>query len=189
MITPRLESGENVFETIREKFNALAEAVDQLAKLESASPLLDVIDTGAGRLIRWNGTEAEPSAAVSGGTTTTVETGYAGQFRVELTGATTARIYDASNPDSLYAGTITVGSSHHDMPAGTLTVSAGFVVYLTVHYDAGTDDLVYSYATSLSSAATGPQAWYKKLAEVRQDGTLRQIHYGGDIEIAGRWCE
>ena len=73
MITPRLESGENVFETLREKFNALAEAVDQLAKLESASPLLDVIDTGAGRLIRWNGSEAEPSAAVSGGTTT-VET-------------------------------------------------------------------------------------------------------------------
>jgi len=188
MITPRLESGENVFETLREKFNALAEAVDQLGKLESASPLLDVIDTGAGRLIRWNGTEAEPSAAVSGGTTT-VETGYAGQFRVELTGATTARICDGSNPDSLYAGTITVGSSHHDMPAGTLTVSAGFVVYLTVHYDAGTDDLVYSYATSLSSAAIGPQGWYKALAEVGQDSTLRQIHYGGDIEIAGRWCE
>ena len=188
MITPRLESGENVFETLREKFNALAEAVDQLGKLESASPLLDVIDTGAGRLIRWNGAEAEPSAAVSGGTTT-VETGYAGQFRVELAGATTARIYDASNPDSLYAGTITVGSSHHDMPAGTLTVSAGFVVYLTVHYDAGTDALAYSYATSLSSAATGPQGWYKVLAEVRQDGTLRQIHYGGNIEIAGRWCE
>ena len=189
MITPRLEAGENVFETLREKFNALAEAVDQLGKLESASPSLDVIDTGAGRLIRWNGTEAEPSAAVSGGTTTTVETGYAGQFLVELTGATTARIVDGSNPDSLYAGTITVGSSHHDMPAGTLTVSAGFVVYLTVHYDAGTDDLVYSYATSLSSAATGPQGWYKVLAEVRQDGTLRQIHYGGNIEIAGRWCE
>lgn len=188
MITPRLESGENVFETLREKFNALAEAVDQLGKLESASPLLDVIDTGAGKLIRWNGTEAEPSAAVSGGTTT-VETGYAGQFRVELTGATTARIYDASAPDSLYAGTITVGSSHHDMPAGTLTVSAGFVVYLTVHYDAGTDGLEYSYATGLSSEVAGPRGWYKALAEIRPDGSLRQIHYGGDIEIAGRWCE
>ena len=57
MITPRLESGENVFETLREKFNALAEAVDQLGKLESASPLLDVIDTGAGKLIRWNGVD------------------------------------------------------------------------------------------------------------------------------------
>ena len=188
MMTPRLEAGENVFETLREKFNALAEAVDQLAKLESASPLLDVIDTGAGKLIRWNGTEAEPSAAVSGGTTT-VETGYAGQFRVELAGATTARIYDASDPDSLYAGTITVGSSHHEMPAGTLMVSAGLFVYLTVHYDAVADDLVYSYATSLSSDATGARGWYKKLAEVKPDGTLRQIHYGGDIEIAGRWCE
>ena len=48
MITPRLESGENLFEVLREKFNALAEAVDRLDKLASASPLLDVVDTGAG---------------------------------------------------------------------------------------------------------------------------------------------
>ena len=54
MIVPRLESGENLFEVLREKFNALADAVEQLDKLASASPLLDVLDTGAGKLIRWN---------------------------------------------------------------------------------------------------------------------------------------
>ena len=63
MIVPKLESGENLFEVLREKFNALADAVDQLDKLASASPLLDVVDTGAGKLIRWNG--PEPEDAVS----------------------------------------------------------------------------------------------------------------------------
>ena len=185
MITPRLEAGENLFETIRDKFNALADAVDQLSKLESATPLLDVVDTGAGRLIRWNGSEAEPAQVQS----ETVATGYAGPFCVELTGSTTARVFDSSNPQSNYAGTITVGTVRHDMPAGTLTVSAGFVVYLTVYYDATEGALAYSYATSLSSAAQGAQGWYKALAEIGQNGAVRQLHFGGDVEIAGRWCE
>ena len=47
MIIPRLESGENLFEVLREKFNVLADAVEQLDKLASASPLLDVLDTDA----------------------------------------------------------------------------------------------------------------------------------------------
>ena len=187
MITPRLEAGENLFETLREKFNALADAVDRLGQLESATPLLDVVDTGAGRVIRWNGAEPEPSAP--GETVSATVTGYAGPFSVELTGTTTARIFDGTTPESVNAGTITVGSVHHSMPAGTIAVSAGFVVYLTVRYDATEQDLVYSYATSLSSAVTGAQGWYKELARVGQDGKLRQVHFGGDIEIAGRWCE
>ena len=65
MIVPRLESGENLFEVLREKFNALAEAVEQLDKLASASPLLDVLDTGAGKLIRWNGPEPENTGAAA----------------------------------------------------------------------------------------------------------------------------
>lgn len=185
MITPRLESGENLFETLREKFNALAEAVDQLGKLESDTPLLDVVDTGAGKLIRWNGSEPEPAAAGE----TTIATGYAGPFCVELTGTTTARVFDGSNPQSVNAGTITVGTARHSMPAGTITVSAGSVVYLTVRYDATEDSLVYSYATSLSSAVEGPQGWYKALAQIGQDGKPRQVHFSGDVEIAGRWCE
>ena len=55
MIVPRLESGENLFEVLREKFNALAEAVERLDRLASASPILDVVDIGTGKLIRWNG--------------------------------------------------------------------------------------------------------------------------------------
>ena len=186
MITPRLEAGENLFETMREKFNALAEAVDRLGQLESATPLLDVVDTGAGRVIRWNGAEPEPPAAREAAS---AGTGYAGPFCVELTGTTTARIFDGADPQNINAGTVTVGSVHHSMPAGTITVSAGFVVYLTVRYDSTAQDLVYSYASSLTSAVTGAQGWYRELARVGQDGKLRQVHFGGDIEIAGRWCE
>ena len=82
MIVPRLESGENHFEVLREKFNALADAVDRLDKLASASPLLDVVDTGAGKLIRWNGPDPEPGGAAS---EPAVVSGYAGAFAVELT--------------------------------------------------------------------------------------------------------
>ena len=82
MIVPKLESGENLFEVLREKFNALADAVEQLDKLASASPLLDVLDTGAGKLIQWNGPAPENAGAAA--TAPTVSQGYAGAFAVEM---------------------------------------------------------------------------------------------------------
>ena len=188
MIIPKLESGENLFEVLREKFNALADAVAQLDKLASESPLLDVVDTGAGKLIRWNGPEPEST----GGTEeTAVVSGYAGAFKVKLAGGTSARIYNGADPSGEYAGEITIGSMHHNMPAGALAVVPGEAadIYLTVHYDTGTDALAYSFAKTLSNAVSGAQGWYRKLAHVSETGAVTQIHLGGDIEIAGRWCE
>ena len=186
MITPRLESGENLFEVLREKFNALADAVDRLDKLASASPLLDVIDTGEGKLIRWNGPDPEP-----GGATSEPEaSGYAGAFAVELVGGTSARIFNAGDPNGEYAGEIVVGTTHHNMPAGTVQITQGEPsdVYLTVHYNTGISALVYAFATTLSASVTGAQGWYRKLAVVSAAGTVTQVHFGGDVEIAGRWC-
>ena len=187
MITPRLESGENLFEVLREKFNALADAVDHLDKLASASPLLDVLDTGEGKLIRWNGPDPEPPGASSA---SVVVSGYAGAFAVEVIGGTSARIFNAGNPSGEYAGEIVVGTSHHNMPAGTVQITQGTVseVYLTVYYDTGTSAMVYAFATTLSESVTGAQGWYRKLAVVSAAGSVTQVHFGGDVEIAGRWC-
>ena len=187
MITPRLESGENLFEVLREKFNALAEAVDRLDKLASASPLLDVVDMGEGKLIRWNGPTPEPSGASA---EPVAVSGYAGAFAVELVGGTSARIYNAGAPSGEYAGEIVVGTAHHNMPAGTVQITPGTAsdVYLTVYYNVGTASLAYAYATTLSASVTGAQGWYRKLAVVSAAGTVTQVHFGGDVEIAGRWC-
>ena len=187
MITPRLESGENLFEVLRERFNALAEAVDRLDKLASASPLLDVVDTGAGKLIRWNGPDPEPGGAAS---EPVIVSGYAGAFAVELNGGTSARIFNAADPSGEYAGEIVVGSVHHNMPAGTVQITPGTAsdVYLTMYYNTGTSALTYAFATTLSASVTGAQGWYRKLAAVNAAGALTQVHFGGNIEIGGRWC-
>ena len=187
MITPRLESGENLFEVLREKFNALADAVDRLDKLASASPLPDVVDMGEGKLIRWNGPAPEPGGAAS---ESVVASNYAGAFAVELVGGTSARIFNGSAPSGEYAGEIVVGTTHHNMPAGTVQITPGEPsdVYLTVYYNTGTSALVYAFATTLSATVTGAQGWYRKLAVVSAAGSVTQVHFGGDVEIAGRWC-
>ena len=189
MIVPRLESGENLFEVLREKFNALADAVEQLDKLASASPLLDVVDVGAGKLIRWNG--PEPGTAGAPPSEPVAVSGYAGAFAVELVGGTSARIYNSADPNGTYAGEIRIGNIIHTMPAGTLPVEAGTDddIYLTVYYDAGAENpaLVYGFAKTLSEPVSGVQGWYKKLAHVSSNGTVTQLHLGGDIEICGRW--
>ena len=189
MIVPRLESGENLFEVLRDKFNALAEAVEQLDKLASASPLLDVLDTGAGKLIRWNGPEPESAGAAA--SETPVTPGYPGAFAVELVGGTSARIFNGSNPSGEYAGEIRIGNVIHNMPNGTVPVVSGQTasIYLTVYYDstATPPALVYGFAKNLSTSVTGAQGWYKTLAKISSAGTVTQVHLSGDIEISGRW--
>ena len=163
--------------------------MDQLDKLASASPLLDVIDTGAGKLIRWNG--PEPEDAVSAPQEAGTQSGYAGAFAVELLGGTSARIYNAALPAGEYAGDIRIGTTVHNMPVGTVPVEQGTAddIYLTVYYDASAvpPTLVYGFSKTLSGAVTGVQGWYKKLAHVGADGTMKQLHLSGDIEISGRW--
>ena len=189
MIVPRLESGENLFNVLREKFNALAEAVEQLDKLASATPLLDVLDTGAGKLIRWNGPEPENTGTAA--SETPVVSGYAGAFAVELVGGTSARVFNGSNPYDEYAGEIRIGNVIHSMPTGSVPVISGQTaeIYLTVYYDstAMPPTLVYGFATSLSASVTGSQGWYRTLAKVGSTGTVTQVHLGGNIEIGGRW--
>jgi len=189
MIVPRLESGENLFEAMREKFNALAEAVEQLDKLASASPLLDVLDTGAGKLIQWNGPEPENTGAAT--SETPVTPGYAGAFAVELVGGTSAHIFNGSNPNSEYAGEIRIGTIIHNMPTGTVPVISGqsASIYLTVYYNATATPpaLVYGFANTLSASVTGAQGWYKTLANVSSTGIVTQVHLGGNVEISGRW--
>ena len=189
MIVPRLESGENLFEVLREKFNALADAVEQLDKLASDSPLLDILDTGAGKLIRWNGPDPENAGAVSGGEI--VPVGYAGAFAVELVGGTSAHVFNGSNPNGEYAGEIRIGNTFHNMPTGTVPVMPGSPaeIYLTVYYDTAANPpaLVYGFANTLSESVTGVQGWYRTLAHVSSTGTVTQVHLGGDIEICGRW--
>ena len=189
MIVPRLESGENLFEVLREKFNALADAVEQLDKLASASPLLDVLDTGAGKLIQWNGPDPESAGAAVLGTTAAA--GYAGAFAVELVGGTSARIFNGSNPTGEYAGEIRIGNTFHNMPAGTVAITQGqpSEIYLTVYYDTASTPpaFVYGFANSLSNAVRGAQGWYRTLAHIGASGAVTQAHLGGDIEICGRW--
>lgn len=188
MIIPRLDTGENVFEVLREKFNALADAVEQLDRLASASPLLDVIDTGTGKLIQWNGPEPESNGIAPAGP---VGAGYAGSFAVELVGGTSARIYNAAAPNGTYAGEIRIGNTVHEMPSGTLPIEQGTDadIYLTVYYDvsAANPGLVFGYSKTLSAPVTGVQGWYKKLAHVNGNGNVTQAHLSGDIEICGRW--
>lgn len=189
MNVPRLESGENMFEVLREKFNALADAVEQLDKLASASPLLDVLDTGAGKLIRWNGPVPENTGAAAA--ETPAAPGYAGAFAVELVGGTSARVFNGANPSGEYAGEIRIGNMFHNMPAGTVPVTPGQAadIYLTVYYDASATPpaLAYGFANSLSASVTGPQGWYRTLAHVSPAGEVEQVHLGGNIEIGGRW--
>lgn len=186
MNVPRLESGENIFDVLREKFNALADAVDQLDKLSSASPLLDVVDTGAGKLIRWNGPEPESTGSAPA---ETAASGYCGAFAVKMSGGTAVRIYNAADPSGVYAGEIVIGSTRHDMPAGTLAITSGSAadIYLTVYYNTSTGSLVYKFATTLSPAVAGAQGWYKKLARVSRSGVVTQMHLCGNVEICGRW--
>ena len=60
----------------------------------SGSPLLDVLDTGAGKLIRWNGPDPEGTGAAS---ETEGSTRYAGAFAVKLSGGTSAQVFNGSN--------------------------------------------------------------------------------------------
>lgn len=189
MIVPRLDTGENLFEVLREKFNALADAVEQLDRLASASPFLDIVDTGAGKLIQWNG--PEPGTDGAAPSKQTVASGYAGAFAVEIVGGTSARIYDATAPNGQYAGEIRIGNTIHNMPVGTLQIEPGTAaeIYLTVYYDAeaASPALVYAFSKTLSEPVTGIQGWYKKLAHVSATGVVTQEHLSGDIEISGRW--
>ena len=117
---------------------------------------------------------------------------YNGAFAVKLEGGTTARIYNAAEPSSEYAGHITIGSTHKNMPVGTLSITSGTAtsIYLTVWYDttATPPALAYQFAKTLSQAVQGAQGWYKELAHIKSDGTLIQDHLSGHIEITGRWC-
>lgn len=189
MIVPKLESGENLFEVLREKFNALSDAVEQLDKLASATPFLDVVDTGAGKLIQWNGPYSETAGTAT--SETVVISGYAGAFAVEVVDGTAARIYNSSDPSMEYAGGIRIGNSTHNMPVGTLPIEPGTAddIYLTVYYDtaAANPALVYAFSKTLSPSVTGAQGWYRKLAHVSPTGTVTQLHLSGDIEICGRW--
>ena len=189
MIVPRLESGENLFEVLREKFNALSDAVERLDQLASASPMLDVVDVGTGKLIRWNG--PEPGTEGAAPAEPVVVPGYAGAFAVELVGGTSARIYNAVDPAGEYAGEIRIGTTFHNMPVGTVSITPGTSaeIYLTVYYDATATPpaLVYGFAKTLSASVTGVQGWYKKLAQISSTGGLTQVHLSGDIEICGRW--
>ena len=108
-----------------------------------------------------------------------------------LDGGTAARVFNAAAPSGDYAGEIAIGSTRHNMPAGTVSVTPGQAadVYLTVCWDPGTSALVYAFATTLSGAVTGAQGWYRKLATVSPAGIVTQIHFGGNIEIGGRWCD
>ena len=158
-------------------------------KLASATPLLDVLDTGAGKLIRWNGPEPDNTGTAS--SETSVAPGYAGAFAVELVGGTSARVFNGSNPSDEYAGEIRIGNVVHNMRAGTVPVSSGqsAEIYLTVYYDvtAVPPALVYGFANSLSASVMGAQGWYRTLAKVSSAGTVTQEHLGGNIEISGRW--
>lgn len=189
MIIPRLDTGENIFEVLREKFNALADAVEQLDRLASASPLLDIVDTGAGKLIRWNGPEPGTDGAAPSNQAASSE--YAGAFAVTLAGGTSARIFNAASPNSQNAGEIRIGNTIRSMPVGTLQIEPGTAadIYLTVYYDAAAANpaLVCEYSRTLSEAVTGVQGWYKRLAHVNANGDVTQDHLGGDIEISGRW--
>jgi len=162
--------------------------VEQLDRLASATPLLDIVDVGAGKLIRWNGPEPGTDGAAPG---EPAAPGYAGSFAVELVGGTSARIYNAAVPSGEYAGEIRIGTLTHNMPAGTIPVTRGTAedIYLTVYYDAEAANpaLVYGFAKTLSEPVTGVQGWYRKLAHVSSDGTVTQLHLSGDIEIGGRW--
>ena len=186
MIIPRLESGENLFEVLREKFNALAEAVEQLDRLSSATSLLDVVDTGVGKLIRWNGPEPDNAGTAPAEMR---NPDYRGAFAVEMTGGNFIQIFNAAEPSGVYAGQIVIGSTRHDMPVGTLPITQGAAadVYLTVYYNSSTGNLEYGFSTTLSEAVTGAQGWYKKLAHVSGAGDVTQVHLCGDIEISGRW--
>ena len=116
---------------------------------------------------------------------------YNGAFAVQLVGGTSARIYNAAEPSSEYAGHITIGSTHKNMAVGTLSITPGTAtsIYLTVWYDttATPPALAYQFAKTLSSAVQGAQGWYKELAHIKTDGTLIQDHLSGHIEITGRW--
>ncbi len=116
---------------------------------------------------------------------------YNGAFAVQLVGGTVARIYNAAEPSSEYAGHITIGSTHKNMPVGTLSITSGTAtsIYLTVWYDttATPPALAYQFAKTLSQAVQGAQGWYKELAHIKSDGTLIQDHLSGHIEITGRW--
>ena len=116
---------------------------------------------------------------------------YNGAFAVKLEGGTTARIYNAAEPSSEYAGHITIGSTHKNMAVGTLSITPGTAtsIYLTVWYDttATPPALAYQFAKTLSAAVQGAQGWYKELAHIKTDGTLIQDHLSGHIEITGRW--
>ena len=118
---------------------------------------------------------------------------YNGAFAVQLVGGTSARIYNAAEPSSEYAGEVKIGSIVENMDCGTVSITPGTAadIYLTVYYNSSGDPpgLVYAFAKTLSSAVTGPQGWYKKLAHVGTNGSLAQIHLSGDIEITGRWCD
>ena len=118
--------------------------------------------------------------------------GYAGPFAVELVeGSNAVRIYNGAQPSDEYAGVIQIGNLFHNMPVGTLQIipETAQEIYLTVYYNVSGNPpgLVYEFATTLSSTVTGAQGWYRRLATVSATGTLTQLHWGGDIEISGRW--
>ena len=77
------------------------------------------------------------------------------------------------------------------MRTGSVPVISGQTaeIYLTVYYDLTVipPALVYGFANSLSASVTGAQGWYRTLAKVSSTGTVTQVHFGGNIEINGRW--
>jgi|GEM_PF-6017844 len=177
MVIPRLEYGENLTEVIRERFNLLAEAVEQCGRLEGDGVHIAVDDTGYGKIIRWTGQEGicggRNGGAASGGTAV-----YAGPFAVSVNGGTA----------TVNAGEAVIGEVHHSVAETNLTLTAGQseTICLFVHYGNG----VFTCGVNVERgnlAGLGMYDWYKRLAHVNAQGEVTQYHQSGDVEVTGRW--
>lgn len=123
-----------------------------------------------------------------------------GTFRV-LCRNGTAVVFDAGSPSSGEAGRIAIGSTAYYVDVREFGDAPGKEIHLTVRAaeedetaEGLTSDGKYVIAIE-AVAGTGdlstygnPAAWSRRLATIDANGSVRQVHQGGDLEIpTARW--
>ena len=155
-------------EPVKDKFNALVDAVIELSKLSGDGGRTITIENG---VIRCT---LQPGGGFGGYAEDAAE--YNGYFKVVPSTTGMVKVVDGADVTSTTCGSFTVGSSNITCTATEVSVSGPGVVYLRIYYRT-------SYYYAFGFAETLPsvnQEIYITLASIA-DGVPAQVWTGGAI--------
>ena len=154
-------------EPLKDKFNALVDAVIELSKLSGDDGRTITIENG---VIRCT---LQTSSGFGG-----YSDDYAGYFTAISSGTGKIKVINGADPAATVCGSFTAGSRNVSCTATELTVSGAGVVYIRIYKSGSTYQYEFGFAATLPSVV---REIFKALASTNADGVPAQVWTGGAI--------